>query len=130
MSINYTTSILSAILHVPPSAVDDPTTSFNPSFSNPSTAPPFCHLITKICQSLHSNSSPAPLEQTHAMIATNTTLPCILYYQGTTCTKRRRNLSVLLSEISLIFGELRVSYCSMQLIYRCTKAVQFQIMPS
>ena len=33
------------------------------------TTPPFCHLVTKICWSLHSNCCPASLEQTTASIA-------------------------------------------------------------
>src|SRR6218665_1744061 len=41
---------LSDLLHVFPSAVHDPTFSFNAYFFNHNTAPPFCHLVTKICQ--------------------------------------------------------------------------------
>jgi len=35
------------------------------------TSPPFCHLVTKICWSLHNHSCPASLEETPASIATN-----------------------------------------------------------
>src|SRR6218665_1822039 len=43
-------------IHVPPSAVHGTTTSFNPFLFHHKIALPFCHLITKICQSLHSHS--------------------------------------------------------------------------
>ena len=56
------TSILSARLS--PSAVHDPIFSFNAFLFCPNTAPPFCHLVTKICWSLHSHSCPTSLEPT------------------------------------------------------------------
>src|SRR6218665_556045 len=48
-----------SVLPVPsPSAVYDPTTSFNPFLFHANISPPFCHLVTKICQLLHSHSCP------------------------------------------------------------------------
>ena len=63
------TSILSALL--PPSAVHDPTTSFNPFHFHPNTTTSFCQLVIKICQSLHSFSCTPSLEQIPASVATN-----------------------------------------------------------
>jgi len=46
------------------------TFSFNAFLFRPKIVPPFCHLVTKICQSLHSLSCPVSSEQTPARIAT------------------------------------------------------------
>src|SRR6218665_3806975 len=43
---------------LPPSAVHYPTTSFNPFINHSNTTPPFCYLVTKIFQSLHSHAVP------------------------------------------------------------------------
>src|SRR6218665_13576 len=58
-----------------PSAVHYPTTSFNAFLSHPNTPPPFCHLVGKICKSLHSHSCPAFMEHTLASIAKILTHP-------------------------------------------------------
>src|SRR6218665_3953330 len=49
--------------------VHDLTTSFNLFLCNPNAVPRFCHLFTKICQSLHCHSCSASLEYALASIA-------------------------------------------------------------
>lgn len=50
-------SFLSPIIHFNPlsplASVHDPTSSFSPFLFHPNTDPPFHHLITKICKSIH-----------------------------------------------------------------------------
>src|SRR6218665_2791666 len=47
-----------------------PPTSFTPILIHSNPPPPFCPLVPKIFQSLHSRSCPASLEQTPASIST------------------------------------------------------------
>ena len=56
------TSILPAPLSS--STVHGPTTSLNSFLFQRNTSAPLCHLIIKICKSLHSHSGSASLEQT------------------------------------------------------------------
>src|SRR6218665_181775 len=57
------TSLIPA--HRPPSAVHDPTASFNPFLLHPNISSPFCHLITKIGQSLHCHICPPSGTNSH-----------------------------------------------------------------